>query len=62
MKGQAMNEAKMELKTFELQKGIYQIEKGKKAIVLPAKSLTEAIKKASRYLGLKLYQKACNEA
>jgi len=57
-----MNEAKIELKTFELQKGIYQIEKGKKAIILPAKSLAEAIKKASRYLGLKLYQKAYNEA
>ena len=47
---------KKELKIFELSKGIYQIEAGKKAIVIPAKSRQEAIKKACKYLSIN-----CNE-
>ena len=46
----------MEVKVFELSKGIYQIEAGKKAIVIPAKSRQEAIKKACKYLSIN-----CNE-
>ena len=47
---------KKELKIFELSKGIYQIEAGRKAIVIPAKSRQEAIKKACKYLSIN-----CNE-
>ncbi len=46
----------MEVKVFELSKGIYQIEAGRKAIVIPAKSRQEAIKKACKYLSIN-----CNE-
>jgi len=44
------------LKIIELREGIYQIEAGRKAIVIPAKSKSEAIKKACKYLGIH-----CNE-
>ena len=47
---------KKELKIFELSEGIYQIEAGEKAIVIPAKSRQEAIKKACKYLSIN-----CNE-
>jgi len=40
------------LKIIELREGIYQIEAGRKAIVIPAKSKSEAIKKACKYLGI----------
>ena len=46
----------MEVKVFELSKGIYQIEAGKNVIVIPAKSRQEAIKKACKYLSIN-----CNE-
>ena len=42
----------MELKVYQLEKGIYQVEAGKKAIVIPAKSREEAVKKACKYLSL----------
>ncbi len=47
---------KREIKIFEISKGIYQIEAGRKAVVIPAKSRLEALKKACRYLGI-----YCNE-
>ena len=37
-----------ELKIIKLEKDIYQIEAGKKAVVIPAKSREEAIKKACK--------------
>ena len=40
----------VEVKIYKLDNGLYQIEAGKKAIVLPAKSKSEALKKACRYL------------
>jgi len=46
----------MELKVYEIEKGIYQIEAGKRAIVIPAKSRDEALKKACKYLSIN-----CNE-
>ena len=46
----------MEMKIFELSKGIYQIEAGRKAIVIPAKSRQEALNKACKYLSIN-----CNE-
>jgi len=46
----------MEVKVIKIHTGIYQIEAGKKAIVIPAKSEAEAIKKACRYLPIN-----CNE-
>jgi len=42
----------MNLKVYVLKKGIYQVEAGKKAIVSPAKSRLEAIKKACKYLSI----------
>ena len=39
-----------EVKIYKLDNGLYQVEAGKKAIVLPAKSKSEALKKACRYL------------
>jgi len=45
-----------ELKIIKVEKGIYQVEAGKKAVVIPAKSREEAIKKACKYLPLN-----CNE-
>jgi len=42
----------MELKVYQLEKGIYQVEAGKKAIVIPAKSREEAVKKACKYLSI----------
>jgi len=45
-----------EIKVIRLSIGVYQIEAGRKAIVIPAKSKSEAIKKACRYLGIH-----CNE-
>jgi len=45
-----------ELKIIKLEKGIYQIEAGRKAVVIPAKSRQEAIKKACKYLPIN-----CNE-
>ena len=45
-----------ELKIIKLEKGIYQIEAGRKAVVIPAKSRQEAIKKACQYLPIN-----CNE-
>ena len=47
---------KREIKIFEISKGIYQIEAGRKAIVIPAKSHQEALKKACKYLSIH-----CNE-
>ena len=47
---------KKELKVFELSKGTYQIEAGKKAIVIPAKSRLNALKRACKYLSIN-----CNE-
>ena len=47
---------KREIKIIQISKGIYQIEAGRKAIVIPAKSRQEALKKACRYLGIH-----CNE-
>ena len=47
---------KREIKIFEISKGIYQIEAGRKAVVIPAKSHQEALKKACKYLGI-----YCNE-
>jgi len=41
--------ANYDLKVFEIREGIYQVEAGKKAIVLPAKSLSDALKLACRY-------------
>ena len=45
-----------EVKVIKLSDTAYQIEAGKKAIVIPAKSPQEALKKACRYLGIH-----CNE-
>ena len=45
-----------EIKVINLENGTYQIEAGKKAVVIPAKSRQEAIKKACRYLPIN-----CNE-
>jgi len=45
-----------ELKVIKLEKGIYQVEAGRKAVVIPAKSREEAIKKACKYLPIN-----CNE-
>ena len=42
----------MELKVYQLEKGIYQVEAGRKAVVIPAKSRQEAIKKACKYLSI----------
>jgi len=39
-----------EVKIYKLDNGLYQIEAGRKAVVLAAKSRSEAIKKACRYL------------
>ena len=46
----------MELKVYEIEKGIYQVEAGRKAVVIPAKSRDEALKKACKYLSIN-----CNE-
>ena len=46
----------MDLKVIKLEKGIYQIEAGRKAVVIPAKSRDEALKKACKYLSIN-----CNE-
>ena len=40
----------VEVKIYKLDNDLYQIEAGKKAIVLAAKSRPEALKKACRYL------------
>ena len=40
------------IKIIEISKGIYQIEAGRRAIVIPAKSRQEALKKACRYLSI----------
>ncbi len=45
-----------EVKVIILEKGIYQVEAGKKAVVISAKTKKEALKKACRYLGIN-----CNE-
>jgi len=45
-----------ELKVIKLEKGIYQVEAGRKAVVIPAKSRFDAIKKACKYLSIN-----CNE-
>jgi len=45
-----------EIKVIRLSIGVYQIEAGRKAIVIPAKSKSEAVKKACKYLGI-----YCNE-
>ena len=47
---------KKEVKIIEISKGIYQIEAGRKAVVIPAKSRDEALKKACKYLSIN-----CNE-
>jgi len=46
----------MDVKVFELSKGIYQVEAGRKVIVIPAKTKQEALKKACKYLPIN-----CNE-
>ena len=40
----------MEIKIIKLENGVYQIEAGKKAVVIPAHTRKEAIKKACKYL------------
>jgi len=50
----------VDLKVIELREGIYQIEAGRKAIVIPAKSLSEAIKKACMYLGINCNKNTLN--
>ena len=47
---------KAEVKIYHLGENLYQIDTGKKAIVIPAKNKAEAIKKACRYLPIN-----CNE-
>jgi len=44
------------IKIIKLSFGVYQIEAGKKAIVIPAKSKEEALKIACKYLPIN-----CNE-
>ena len=46
----------MDLKVIKVEKGIYQVEAGRKAVVIPAKSRDEALKKACKYLSIN-----CNE-
>jgi len=41
-----------EIKVIKLSFRLYQVEAGRKAIVIPAKNKSEAIKKACRYLGI----------
>jgi len=41
-----------EVKVIRLEKGIYQIEAGKKAVIIPAKNRQEALKKACEYLSI----------
>jgi len=48
------------LKIIKLRESIYQIEAGRKAIVIPAKSLSEAIKKACMYLGINCNKNTLN--
>jgi len=45
-----------EVKVIKLSDTAYQVEAGKKAIVIPAKTKQEALKKACRYLPIN-----CNE-
>jgi hypothetical protein len=40
------------VKIIEICKNVYQIEAGKRAIVLPAKNVDSALKKACKFLGL----------
>ena len=47
---------KREIKIIQISKGLYQIEAGRKAIVIPAKTKQEALKKACKYLPIN-----CNE-
>ncbi|GAX87005.1 hypothetical protein LNAT_P0300 [Lebetimonas natsushimae] len=41
-----------DLKVIEINENVYQIEAGKRAIVIRAKSPSEALKLACRYLGI----------
>ena len=50
----------VDLKVIELREGIYQIEAGRKAIVIPAKNKSEAIKKACKYLGINCNKNTLN--
>jgi hypothetical protein len=40
------------VKIIEICKNVYQIEAGKRAIVLPAKNVDSALRKACKFLGL----------
>jgi hypothetical protein len=40
------------IKIIEICKNVYQIEAGKRAIVLPAKSVNMALKKACKFLDI----------
>ena len=46
----------VEVKIHKLSNNLYQVEAGKKAVVISAKTKKEALKKACRYLGIN-----CNE-
>ena len=41
-----------EIKVFKIDKGVYQIQNGRLGIVITAKSRSEALKKACKYLGI----------
>jgi hypothetical protein len=45
-----------DLKVIEINPNVYQIEAGKRAVVIKAKSPSEALKLACRYLGI-----SCNK-
>lgn len=42
----------MQIKVFELAKGLYQVEAGKRAVVTRAKNKQEALKKFCKRLGI----------
>ena len=42
----------MEIKIIKLENGVYQIEAGKKAVVISAKTKKEALKKACKCLSI----------
>jgi hypothetical protein len=49
-----------DLKVIEINENVYQIEAGKKAVVIKAKSPSEALKLACRYLGINCNKNALN--
>jgi hypothetical protein len=48
------------IKIIEINPNIYQIEAGKRAVVIKAKSPSEALKLACRYLGINCNKNALN--